>query len=129
LPFTFTYFISYSLANNYDLYRKENHFLIGVTAIALYFNCNDVDFVTKSGRLKAPVLFLCTNNFHYVVICSRDFKLAKPAVYIYFNRRYHFVASDSILAFDKFYAPLKCSSSFLIMVTYLIAQYLIVTAF
>jgi hypothetical protein len=37
---------------------------------------------------------------------------------------HHFVASDSILAFDKFYAPLQYSS-FLIMVTYLIAQYLI----
>ena len=36
-----------------------------------------------------------------------------------------FVASDSILAFDKFYAPIQYSS-FFIMITYLTAQYLIV---
>jgi uncharacterized membrane protein YhhN len=53
--------------------KKSKIIWIGVTAIALYFNCNDVDFITKSGRLKAPVLFLCTNNFHYVIICSKGF--------------------------------------------------------
>ena len=36
-----------------------------------------------------------------------------------------FVTSDSILAFNKFYNPIVLSS-FLIMITYLIAQYLIV---
>lgn len=36
-----------------------------------------------------------------------------------------FVASDSILAFDKFYAAIQYST-FLIMSTYLTAQYLIV---
>jgi uncharacterized membrane protein YhhN len=37
-----------------------------------------------------------------------------------------FVSSDSILAFNKFYQPVM-RSSFLIMVTYLAAQYLIVS--
>jgi uncharacterized membrane protein YhhN len=35
-----------------------------------------------------------------------------------------FVSSDSILAFNKFYAPVPLAS-FLIMITYLVAQYLI----
>jgi uncharacterized membrane protein YhhN len=37
-----------------------------------------------------------------------------------------FVSSDSILAFNKFYEPVVLSS-FLIMITYLVAQYLIVS--
>jgi uncharacterized membrane protein YhhN len=36
-----------------------------------------------------------------------------------------FVTSDSILAFNKFHTPIVLSS-FLIMITYLVAQYLIV---
>jgi uncharacterized membrane protein YhhN len=36
-----------------------------------------------------------------------------------------FVSSDSILAFNKFYAPIT-HASFFIMVTYCMAQYLIV---
>jgi uncharacterized membrane protein YhhN len=37
-----------------------------------------------------------------------------------------FVSSDSLVAFNKFYNPLVLSS-FIIMITYLIAQYLIVS--
>jgi uncharacterized membrane protein YhhN len=45
---------------------------------------------------------------------------------VYFDRAVLFVSSDSLVAFNKFYNPLVLSS-FIIMITYLIAQYLIVS--
>ena len=49
----------------------------------------------------------------------------KPGALYIFLGAASFVASDSILAFDKFHAPIE-KSSFFIMLTYLVAQYLIV---
>ena len=49
----------------------------------------------------------------------------KPANIYIFIGAIIFVASDSVLAFDKFYAAIPYSS-FFIMSTYLAAQYLIV---
>ena len=49
----------------------------------------------------------------------------KPANQLVFFGALFFVISDSILALNKFYTPLK-KSSFIIMFTYLVAQYLIV---
>ena len=49
----------------------------------------------------------------------------KPANIYIFIGAIIFVASDSVLAFDKFYIVIPFSS-FFIMSTYLIAQYLIV---
>ena len=45
-------------------------------------------------------------------------------LYVFFGA-IAFVISDSILAINKFYAPFE-KSSFFIMLTYLVAQYLIV---
>jgi uncharacterized membrane protein YhhN len=50
----------------------------------------------------------------------------KPANWYILIGAVLFVSSDSLVAFNKFYHPLVLSS-FIIMITYLIAQYLIVS--
>jgi uncharacterized membrane protein YhhN len=49
----------------------------------------------------------------------------KPGNKYVFVGAISFVVSDSLLAINKFYEPIE-RSSFLIMLTYLVAQYLIV---
>ena len=49
----------------------------------------------------------------------------RPGNLLVFLGAFFFVVSDSILAVNKFYTPIP-KSSFFIMITYLLAQYLIV---
>lgn len=101
-------------------------FLIGVLAILAYFVFMIDTLFPKLGPLKIPVLV------YAIVITTMLFfafkgslKWAIPANNYILIGAIIFVSSDSILAFNKFYAPIE-HTSFYIMATYCLAQYLIV---
>ena len=78
------------------------------------------------GDLKIPVFVYALTISIMLLFALKGFmNWHKPASIYILIGAIIFVASDSLLAFDKFYAPLQYSS-FLIMTTYLLAQYLIV---
>lgn len=98
----------------------------GSVAILAYFVIMITTLFPKLGPLKIPVLV------YAVVITTMLFfafkgslKWAIPASKYIFIGAIVFVSSDSILAFNKFYAPIA-HASFFIMATYCLAQYLIV---
>jgi uncharacterized membrane protein YhhN len=102
-------------------------FWIGILAIIAYFVFMIDTLFPKLGPLKIPVLV------YAVVITTMLFfafkgslKWAIPANNYILIGAIVFVSSDSILAFNKFYATIA-NASFFIMATYCLAQYLIVT--
>jgi uncharacterized membrane protein YhhN len=101
-------------------------FWIGILAIIAYFVFMIDTLFPKLGPLKIPVLV------YAVVITTMLFfafkgslKWAIPANNYILIGAIVFVSSDSILAFNKFYATIA-NASFFIMATYCLAQYLIV---
>ena len=110
------------------IYLKKNKiiFWIGVTTIALYLIVMMLILLPSLGDLKIPVFVYALTISIMLLFALKGFlNWQKPANSYILIGAAIFVASDSILAFDKFYAPLQCSS-FLIMATYLTAQYFIV---
>jgi uncharacterized membrane protein YhhN len=77
------------------------------------------------GDLKLPIFVYAIVLSTMLLFAFKGYlKWSKPSgIYILLGAII-FVSSDSILAFNKFYEPIRFSS-FLIMATYLIAQYLI----
>ena len=79
--------------------------------------------------LKIPVMVyaavICT-----MLLCSLHilYKVNRPANILYVSGALFFVMSDSLLAVNKFYQPLAYAGVF-IMLTYCLAQYLIVRGF
>jgi uncharacterized membrane protein YhhN len=79
--------------------------------------------------LKLPVMVyaavICT-----MLLCSLHvfYKVIRPANMFYISGALFFVLSDSLLAVNKFYQPLTYAGIF-IMLTYCLAQYLIVSGF
>ncbi|OAB29783.1 Uncharacterized membrane protein YhhN [Flavobacterium fryxellicola] len=110
------------------IYLKKSKIIywVGVTAIAFYLIVLLLLLLPSLGDLKIPVFIYALTISIMLLFALKGFlNWQKPAnIYILIGAII-FVASDSILSFDKFYAPLQYSS-FLIMTTYLIAQYLIV---
>lgn len=106
--------------------RNSAVFWVGITAIIVYLVLMLSLLLPTLGDLKIPV-------FTYAIILSTMLlfafkgylKWSKPAGSYILLGAIIFVSSDSILAFNKFYEPILYSS-FFIMVTYLMAQYLIV---
>jgi uncharacterized membrane protein YhhN len=101
-------------------------FWLGILAILAYFFIMIDTLFPKLGDLKIPVVV------YAVVITTMLFFAFKgslkwiiPANNYILIGAIVFVSSDSILAFNKFYAPIT-HSSFFIMATYCMAQYLIV---
>lgn len=101
-------------------------FWIGIGAIIAYLLILLSILLPKLGDLKIPVII-------YALVISTMLLFAfkgslnweHPARNYILLGAITFVGSDSILAFNKFYKPIVLSS-FFIMVTYIIAQYLIV---
>ena len=122
--------ISYITLFNKQLkiYLKKSKiiFWVGVTTIAFYLIVMMLILLPSLGDLKIPVFVYALTISIMLLFALKGFmNWHKPAsLYILIGATI-FVASDSILAFDKFYAPLQYSS-FLIMATYLTAQYMIV---
>ena len=79
------------------------------------------------GDLKIPVfIYAMTISIMLLFALKGLLNWHKPANIAIFTGALFFVTSDSLLAFDKFYAAVP-NGSFLIMATYLSAQFLIVT--
>ena len=110
------------------IYLKKSKIIywVGVTAIAFYLIVLLLLLLPTLGDLKIPVIIYALTISIMLLFALKGFlNWQKPAnIYILIGAIV-FVASDSLLALDKFYTPLQYSS-FLIMTTYLIAQYLIV---
>jgi uncharacterized membrane protein YhhN len=78
------------------------------------------------GDLKIPVIVYAIILSTMLLFAFKGyFKWNSPANIYILVGAIIFVSSDSILAFDKFYEPIKFNS-LLIMATYITAQYLIV---
>ncbi|MFH6970986.1 lysoplasmalogenase [Flavobacterium petrolei] len=120
------YIILFSKQLKIYLKKSKIIFWIGVTAIAFYLIVMMLILLPSLGDLKIPVFVYALTISIMLLFALKGFmNWHKPASIYILVGAIIFVASDSILAFDKFHAPLQYSS-FLIMATYLLAQYLIV---
>lgn len=101
-------------------------FTAGIGLILLYFILMINTLIPKLGSLTIPVVI-------YAMVISSMLYFALKGSYQWNAIPYHsvlvgaflFISSDSILAMNKFYEPIP-NASFLIMITYLLAQYGIV---
>lgn len=101
-------------------------FAIGSLLIAFYLTAMILVLIPRLGELKIPVIIYAAVISTMLLFAFNGYLIwKKPGALYIFLGAVAFVASDSILAFDKFYAPIQ-KSSFFIMLTYLVAQYLIV---
>ena len=101
-------------------------FGIGSFLIALYPIAMLYVLWPTLGDLKIPVILYASVISIMVLFAFNGFLVwKKPGNKYIFVGAIVFVISDSILAMNKFYAPIE-RSSFFIMLTYLMAQYLIV---
>lgn len=108
--------------------KKQNRslFIFGSILIALYL-IGMVSFLMPFlGNLEIPVTIYASIISIMLLFAFNGFLVwEKPGNLLIFLGAFFFIISDSILAINKFYAPIP-KSSFFIMLTYLLAQYLIV---
>jgi len=106
--------------------RNNIVFRIGCLIILLYV-VGMISFLLPTlGTLKVPVIIYAFVISTMLLFAFNGFlSWSKPGNKYVFYGAVIFVVSDSILAINKFYTPIQ-KGSFFIMVTYLVAQYLIV---
>ncbi len=107
---------------------KKNRVVFGVGSllIALYLIGMLSVLLPSLGDLKIPVIVYASVISIMLLFAFNGFLVwENPGNKYIFVGAIVFVISDSILAINKFYAPIE-RSSFFIMLTYLVAQYLIV---
>ncbi|MDR6845901.1 lysoplasmalogenase [Flavobacterium granuli] len=120
------YIALFSKQKNTRTIENKTIFWIGALAIIAYFVLMIGTLFPKLGPLKIPVLvyaLVITTMLFFAF--KGNLKWAIPANNYILIGAIVFVSSDSILAFNKFYAPIA-HASFYIMATYCLAQYLIV---
>lgn len=101
-------------------------FGLGSLVIAFYLTAIILLLMPNLGDLKIPVIVYAAVISTMLLFAFNGYLIwKKPGALYIFLGAITFVLSDSILAFDKFHAPIE-KSSFFIMLTYLVAQYLIV---
>lgn len=101
-------------------------FAIGSFIIALYLIIMLSVLLPSLGDLKIPVIVYASVISIMLLFAFNGFLVwENPGNKYIFVGAIVFVISDSILAVNKFYTPIE-RSSFFIMLTYLVAQYLIV---
>ena len=107
------------------LNKNKITFWLGTSLIILYLGAMMLILLPNLGDLKIPI-FIYAFTISIMLFCALNGFLhwQKPANKYVLIGAIFFVTSDSILAFNKFYCPLP-NNSFLIMSTYLVAQYLI----
>lgn len=121
-----SYIILFNKQLKIYLNKSKIIFWVGVTVIVIYLIVIMLLLLPSLGDLKIPVLLYALTISIMLLFALKGFlNWQKPANSYILIGATVFVASDSVLAFDKFYAPLQYGS-FLIMATYLLAQYLIV---
>lgn len=101
-------------------------FAIGSLLIAFYLVGMVLFLMPNLGELKIPVIIYAAVISTMLLFAFNGSLTWKKTGSLYvLAGAVSFVTSDSILAFNKFHAPIE-KSSFFIMLTYLVAQYLIV---
>ena len=101
-------------------------FGLGSLVIAFYLTAIILLLMPNLGDLKIPVIVYAAVISTMLLFAFNGYLIwKKPGALYIFLGAITFVISDSILAFDKFHAPIE-KSSFFIMLSYLVAQYLIV---
>ncbi|MEN9489451.1 MAG: hypothetical protein RL494_1716 [Bacteroidota bacterium] len=106
-------------------YKKNSFFWIGFLATLAYLASLLLLLFPTLGDLKIPVfVYAATISLMLIEAIKGYFSWQKPTNAVILIGAIFFVTSDSILAINKFYSPLP-SASFLIMFTYIVAQYLI----
>jgi uncharacterized membrane protein YhhN len=106
--------------------RNTVVFGIGSILIAFYLIGMLCVLLPSLGELKIPVIVYATVISIMLVFAFNGYLIwEKPGNLYVFLGAIVFVVSDSILAIDKFHKPIE-KNSFFIMLTYLVAQYLIV---
>lgn len=108
--------------------KKQNRafFIIGSILIAVYLIGMVSLLMPHLGELEIPVALYATVISIMLLFAFNGFLIwEEPGNKFVFMGALLFIISDSILAVNKFYAPIT-KSSFFIMLTYLLAQYLIV---
>jgi len=108
--------------------KKQNKplFIFGSVLIAFYLIGMVSFLMPHLGELEIPVSIYASVISIMLLFALNGFLVwEKPGNQFVFLGAIFFIISDSILALNKFYAPIP-KSSFFIMLTYLLAQYLIV---
>ena len=104
---------------------KKGVFAIGALFVAVYLGSFLSVIIPYLGDLKMPVIVYGSVISIMLVTAIRGALIWKSnANLLILLGAIAFVASDSLLAFNKFYTPYAYASS-LIMITYLVAQYCI----
>lgn len=108
--------------------RKELTYGIGLTLIVVYLITLLTLLFPTLGDLKIPVIIYSIVISVMLLYAFKGYFIWKaPENKIILVGALIFIASDSILAIDKFYEPVE-KGTFWIMSTYLVAQYLISTS-
>ncbi|MCD0464771.1 lysoplasmalogenase [Flavobacterium sp. ENC] len=130
VAFLISHVIYSALFNKQTKIRSKKNkaaFLIGSLVIACYLMGMLSLLLPTLGDLKIPVIVYATVISLMLLFAFNGFLTWKsPGNQYVFMGAIVFIASDSILAVNKFHTPIE-KSSFYIMLTYLVAQYLIVT--
>lgn len=128
VSFLISHIIYCTLFNKQDHTQTRNNivFRIGCGVIAVYLIGMLLVLLPTLGDLKIPVIVYAFVISTMVLFAFNGFLTwSKPGNKYVFAGAVIFVLSDSILAMDKFHAPIE-KSAFIIMLTYLLAQYLLV---
>ncbi len=107
--------------------NKTNKLFFGLgIAFVLLYLVSMLSFLYPTlGDLKIPVtIYAITISMMLIMAIKGSFSWKMPMNMIILNGACAFVTSDSLLAINKFYVPLP-NATFLIMITYIVAQYLI----
>ena len=120
------YIVLFNKQTKTKVLENKTIFRIGSLLIALYLIGMLAVLLPSLGDLKIPVIVYATVISTMLLFAFNGFLVwQKSGNRHIFVGAIVFVASDTILAIDKFYSPIE-RSSFFIMLTYLVAQYLIV---
>lgn len=119
------YILVFNKQPKMEIYTKKFVLFIGVGIVLLYLITMLSLLLPSLGELKIPVVvYAITISTMLLFAFKGSLHWQRPAaIYILFGAII-FVASDSILAINKFHTPLPLSS-FWLMTTYLIAQFCI----
>ncbi|MFH6996819.1 lysoplasmalogenase [Flavobacterium sp. FlaQc-57] len=121
-----TYCVLFNKQITGEIQINKVFFGIGSLLIAFYLIGMVLFLMPNLGDLKIPVTVYAAVISTMLLFAFNGYLIwTKPASLYVFLGAIVFVISDSILAFNKFHAQIE-KSSFFIMLTYLVAQYLIV---
>ncbi|MGO4817786.1 lysoplasmalogenase [Flavobacterium sp. W22_SRS_FP1] len=122
------YIITFSKQLKIRNRKNKAVFWIGVTVIIVYFMTMLAILSPSLGDFKIPVFIYALSLSTMLLFAFKGFLIwEEPANWYILLGAIIFVCSDSILTFDKFYLSASIiQAPLLIMVTYLLAQYLIV---